>query len=406
MTKGCRLLLCIFAFCLPPSALLRAEPVDASPVPAASLTVLALGDSMGLCGFAQRFDKRLREDPQNKAVYTYAACGTIPTSWLKRKPYLDLKTACGFLSIKTQEGDAKPDILEDIYGMTKGHKPTSHPVPKIEDLLEEHKPDVLILQTGDNLFDIFRDQKTVDPERHAAELEGQVKPFVDLLKTQTSLRRVYWVSPPISGRVSEEIQQFVFQHVSKLVGDKATVIDSRPFFTFPYQHMEADKEHFIGPQMDEWADKVYDVIRKDMASHPLPPAGALAEADASPTPAGPSPTPAAEISLSATLVSRSKPMEVKTLLPYRESLVAYLYDVRSVRSGDYKEKQIVVMHPAHIDLKPQSLDKYKEGEIYTLRVRELAGTPWETIKSSDETNRIDLTPYIQVEDAARFPGKK
>ncbi len=401
-----RLLLWISAFCLLPSAFLRAVPVDASPVPAASVTVLALGDSMGLCGFAAHFDKRLREDPQDKAVFTYVACGTIPSSWLKRKPYLDAKTACGFLTIKTKEGDAKPEVFEDTYGMTKGHKPTSHPVPKLEDLLKEHEPDILVVQTGDNLFDIFHDQKTVEPARHASELDAQVKPFVDVLKTQTSLRRVYWVSPPISGRVSDEIQEFVFQEVSKIVKDKATVIDSRPFFTFPYKHMEPDKEHFLGSQMDEWADKVYDLIHQDLADHPLPSAGALAEATTSPTPAGPSPTPAAEISLSATLVSKSKPMEVKTLLPYRESLVAYLYDVRSVRSGEYQEKQIVVMHPAHVDLKPQSLDKYKEGEVYTLRVRELTGTPWETIKSSDETNRIDLTPYIQVEDNARFPGKK
>ena len=206
--------------------------------------------------------------------------------------------------------------------------------------------------------------------------------------------------------MTEEIQAFVFEHVQKIVGGKATIIDSRPFFTPPYKHPEPDKEHFLGSQMDEWADKVYDIIKKDLAEHPLPAAGALAEASASPTPdSAPSPTPVTELSISATLVKTSEPMDVKALLPYRESLVAYLYDVRSVRVGDYKEKQIIVMHPAHIDLKPQALGKYKEGEIYTFRLRELAGTKWETIKSSDQTDRIDLTPYIQVDDNARFPKK-
>ena len=180
---------------------------------------------------------------------------------------------------------------------------------------------------------------------------------MDALKAPSSLRRVYWVSPPISGRVSDEIQETVFQHVSKVVGDKATVIDSRPFFTFPYKHMDPDKEHFIGSQMDEWADKVYDIVKQDLADHPLPAAGALAEEGASPTPATPEKPPAPEIQLSATLVTKSKPLDLKTLGPYAESLVAYLYAVRSVRSGEYKEKQIVVMHPAHIGRKPQALDK-------------------------------------------------
>ena len=385
------------ALCLPLAAL-RADPPE-------KLTVLHLGDSMGLCGFAQHLDQRLRDDPQDRAVYTYVACATTPVKWLKRKPYENFKTLCGFLTIKTKEGDAKPDLVEDIYGMTKGHKPAAHDVPKLEDLLPEHKPDILILQTGNNLFDIFRDQKTIDIDRHTVELDSNLQPFVDFLGTAATLRRVYWVAPPISGRVSEEIQEFVFQRIKKLVGDRVMLIDSRPFFTFPYKHMEADKEHFIGAQMDEWADRVFDIIKKDLADRPLPPAGTLA-ANNTPPPATPAPTPAKEIALSATLVARSKPMEVKSLLPYRESLVAYLYDVRSVKSGEYPEKQILVMHPAHIDLQPQGLGKYKEGEVYTFRVRELAGTSWETIKTSDETNRIDLTPYLQVEDEARFPGKK
>ena len=391
-------LLAVWTLALCPS--LQAEPAD-------KLIVLQLGDSMGLCGFSQHLDQRLRDDPQDRAVYTYVACATTPTKWLRRKPFENFKTLCGFLTIKSRDGDAKPDILEDISGMTKGHKPAAHEVPKLEDLLPAHRPDILILQTGNNLFDIFRDQKTIEPARHTAELDSHIQPFVDFLATAGTLRRVYWVSPPISGRVSEEIQEFVFGRIRQLVGDRAVVIDSRPFFTFPYKHMEADKEHFIGAQMDEWADRVYEIIKTDLAEHPLPPAGALAgPADTPPPATTPAPTPAKEISLSATLVARSKPMEVKSLLPYRESLVAYLYDVRSVKSGDYAEKQILILHPAHIDLQPQALGKYKEGEVYTFRLRDLSGTAWETVKTSDETNRIDLTPYLQVEDEARYPGKK
>ncbi len=55
---------------------------------------------------------------------------------------------------------------------------------------------------------------------------------------------------------------------------------------------------------------------------------------------------------------KSKPLRIEQLLPYQESLVAYIYDVREVLQGEYKEKQILVMHPAHINLTSQTIEKY------------------------------------------------
>ncbi len=55
------------------------------------------------------------------------------------------------------------------------------------------------------------------------------------------------------------------------------VIDSRPLVSYPYQHMEPDKEHFLGAQMDEWADKVFDIIDRDLSAQPLDRAPAVVE---------------------------------------------------------------------------------------------------------------------------------
>jgi len=62
------------------------------------------------------------------------------------------------------------------------------------------------------------------------------------------------------------------------------------------------------------------------------------------------------------------------------------------------------MHPAYIGLKQQSLRKYQIGRTYTLRLHELEGTPWGTVKRRDDSGRIDLQPYITVEDEAKYPG--
>src|ERR1051325_5092629 len=59
------------------------------------LTVLILGDSLGLCGFSKRLDQKFRADPRVKSVFTYCTCGTNPLSWLKEKPFTQrVRAAC------------------------------------------------------------------------------------------------------------------------------------------------------------------------------------------------------------------------------------------------------------------------------------------------------------------------
>jgi len=110
------------------------------------------------------------------------------------------------------------------------------------------------------------------------------------------------------------------------------------------------------------------------------------------------------VNLSARLVFKSKPMSVEEFLPYQESLVGYVYDVRRVLSGRYNESQVLVMHPAYIGLRKQSLRKYKIGKAYRLKLHQLEGTPWNTVKRKDDSGLIDLEPYIQVEDENKYPG--
>ena len=76
-----------------------------SPAPAdqkRDLTVLILGDSLGLCGFSKRLDQKFRADPRVKSVFTYCTCGTNPLSWLKEKPYANVQTHCGYWSIESK----------------------------------------------------------------------------------------------------------------------------------------------------------------------------------------------------------------------------------------------------------------------------------------------------------------
>jgi hypothetical protein len=383
------------------------NPAQNSPPQSSGANVLILGDSLALCGFGKRLDERFRQSPHVKATFTYLACGTNPLSWLKERPYTHIQTHCGFVSIESNSGRVKE--LQDVYGQTRGHTPGSHPVPKLEDLLATLQPDILIMQTGTNLFDLFPDRKSVNPHRHGAELRSYLVPFIDkAVRTPSNLRKIYWIASPTSGRVSKEVQDFVVQQTRSDIGHVAEVIDSRTLVSYPYRHMEPDKEHFIGADMDTWADKVFDIVERDLSSQPIASMKPLAEMTVVENPVT-EPTPPAEkpkeatLQVRAKLISKTKAMPVQELLPYQEFLVGYLYEVEEVIAGEYAEKQILVMHPAYIKLQEQRLGRWRVGRTYRLQLHELENTIWKTVKSKDDSGLINLQPYIRVQDERRHP---
>src|SRR6266480_1677966 len=380
-----------------------------TPTPADSprdLTVLILGDSLGLCGFGKRLDQKFRGDPRVKSVFTYCTCGTNPLSWLKEKPYAHVQTHCGYLSIESLPDSHAIKELRDIYGMTRGHTPKSHPVPKLEDLLAKIQPDILVMQTGANLFGLFSGREKVKPDHDAAMLRKYLVPFVKKAITPPSkLRKIYWVAPPTSGRVPGEVQEFVFEQTQNDIGSVTHVIDGRKLVVYPYKHMEPDKEHFVGEDMDKLTDKVFVEIDRDLSAQPWSDVRPLSESIARlATVAAPSATPAtASLIVKAKLVSKTKPIRREQLLPYQEFLVGLVYDVEEVIAGKYEDKQILVMHPAYIGLRRQSLGKFHIGRSYELQLRGLDGSIWSTVKSKDDSGRIELEPYIRIQDEARYP---
>ena len=378
--------------------------------PPRNLTVLILGDSLGLCGFGKRLDQKFRADPRVKSVFTYCTCGTNPLSWLKEKPYAHVQTHCGYWSIESPPDSHAIKELRDTYGMTSGHRPTSHTVPKLDDLLAKIQPDILVMQTGGNLFGLFSGREKIKPDHDAAMLRKYLVPFVKKAITPPSkLRKIYWVAPPKSGRVSDEVQEFVFEQTQKDIGSVTHVIDSRKLVAYPYKHMEPDKEHFIGEDMNRWTDNVFGEIDRDLSAQPWSSVQPLTESFARLAPAetpvsAPSATPAtASLIVKAKLISKTKPIPREQLMPYQEFLVGFVYDVEKVIAGDYGEKQILVMHPAYIGLHRQSLGKFHIGRSYELQLRGLDGSIWSTVKSKDYSGRIDLEPYIRIQDEARYP---
>ena len=112
-----------------------------------------------------------------KATFTYLACGTNPLSWLKERPYTNIKTHCGYVSIESI-GNGMVKQVEDVYGMSRGHRPAPIRFPSWRTCLSLSSRTFSIMQTGTNLFDLFPDHKTVIPNRHGPMLRSYLAPFI------------------------------------------------------------------------------------------------------------------------------------------------------------------------------------------------------------------------------------
>ncbi len=371
-----------------------------------SLSVLILGDSMSLDGFGKRLDQKLRDDPHIGQVHTYMACGTHPLSWLKSKPYSTIKTYCGFWSIESVPGTARPREVNESANY--GSKRVGRFVPKLETLLDTVKPDVVIMQSGNNFFSFFNDGKTIQEELHAKQIKFYVSPFMNYLATKsTSVRKLYWVTPPQAGKVTDEIQAFVHDQIQTQTRSLATLIDSRTITHFPYKMMSSDKEHFEGQDAYDWADSVFDLVTKDLHQKPIATIPKLTERAIAmggwDPPVAPE-SPAAVIKVKAKLLSKTPVPAPDKFAPYREYLVGCLYEVAEVIEGKYEKDKLLVMHPAYIRLVKQPLEKLKVGKTYTLQVRELdKSSLWNTIRRDDASDSFDLAPCLLAGDEMRHP---
>ena len=85
------------------------------------------------------------------------------------------------------------------------------------------------------------------------------------------------------------------------------MIDSRKLIAYPYKHMEPDKEHFVGEDMNRWADKVWAEIDRDLSAQSWSDVRPLSESIAKLAPvAAPSATPTgASLIVKAKLVSKT-----------------------------------------------------------------------------------------------------
>lgn len=400
----------------PPTGAEIAQTVRATSLSQASpngLKVLILGDSMALSGFADTLDQCFRSCPGVTSVHTVICCGTNPLSWLKAAPYTSAKTRCGFLEIQNHDGEVSQ--TRDIYGMKKGHKPAAHLVPKIEDLVSELKPDIIVFQSGNNFFDLFKKGEVID-QRCGPVMRAHISPLVTwIISSAPSVKKWYWVTPPEAGNVTTEVQSFVFDTIKQHVDGYAVMIDSREITQYPYPMQDRDRMHFWGQACNDWGRDTFRMIAQNLADVDVAKLPSLVSVAAERAlvaapvaiPVEDPPAARGKIRVRVKLVATCKVPRKEDLTTYGEYLAVYRYEVLEVKSGTYDDSELLLLHPAFIKKEVQDLSRYQVGKEYEMEIEELGDISlWATTRRSPENDNPDLIPHMLVDDMNRHPDAK
>ncbi|MEM1297300.1 MAG: hypothetical protein AAGH89_18190, partial [Verrucomicrobiota bacterium] len=212
--------------------------VSASLAQAAQSKVLYLGDSLSMGAFGRTLDANMRSEKLE--VYTYVAGGASPYYWLSR--YEPISCSIGYWE--------KTPTLEKRVGYIRE-------VPKVESLLDSYKPDVVVVQTGVNLYATLRSKR-----REKADNIKVVETLImDMCRAVHSKgAHSYWITPPESHpkRFPSDLQQELTKIMKRVVGG----LGGKVFESAEVTHWTAeypsgsDGIHYGPDQSIDWASKV------------------------------------------------------------------------------------------------------------------------------------------------------
>lgn len=199
--------------------------------------VLFLGDSFSIGAFGRTFDTRMRETGLD--VFTVVAGGASPYYWLDA--YQSLPCAIGYWEKNPRE--------EKRLGYIKE-------VPKIENLVAHIRPDVVVVQTGVNLYATLRSKRN-PKEKNVAEVRRLIDQMCYAIAEGGA--KGYWILPPHSheARYPKELQEELATLMKEVVREyNGAVFESQKYTQFTDPYPSTDGIHYGPTEARAWAERV------------------------------------------------------------------------------------------------------------------------------------------------------
>lgn len=275
----------LFSF-LVAGVLLGLSPAEAA---GSKSRVLYLGDSLSIGAFGRTFDAALRSS--GFQVHTVVAGGASPYYWLKN--YRALPCTIGFWE--------KSEAMERRVGYVRA-------VPKLEDLIAHSKPNVVVVQTGINLYATLRSKRRAK-EANIAEVRSLIDQMCFAIAEGGALS--YWVLPPHSheDRYPKELQDELADLMREVVARyEGVVFESREVTRFTDPYPATDGIHYGPAAARSWAEKVSRHFGERMKVAPAETAKAIVRAQ--PRQTLPKSAPASPLAIGADEALHELPAEV------------------------------------------------------------------------------------------------
>jgi len=206
-------------------------------------SILMVGDSLSVGKFGEAVQTHF--EAKKYQVAAYASCGSSPEHWLRGEP--DFYTKCGY-----RQHTANGDIFTD---WVNGRPPRRTLTPKIESLIERHKPTIVIIQLGTN----WMDRSLTLPQ-----MEGYLHRLMKAAK-RAPVKKVVWITPPDSSKF-RSVQGKFRQLIRDVARDESvSIVESRTHYKMG--KTGSDGIHYNTESSQEWAQQ----IQKDLDSKVVPP---------------------------------------------------------------------------------------------------------------------------------------
>lgn len=294
-------------------------------------------------------------------MHTVVAGGASPYYWLKS--YQALPCTIGFWE--------KSSSSERRIGYIRA-------VPKLEDLIAESKPDVVVVQTGVNLYATLRSKR-----RTSRENVEEVRSLIDQMcqSINDGGAASYWVLPPNSHeeRYSIELQKLLADLMKSSVEKyKGVVFESQKCTKFTDPYPATDGIHYGPEEAAGWANKVSEDFNHFMEVAPAVPTLKIVravplQAEKKGTPTNPTIAIAGdrpeqmpeEIELRVRLIEKSELGNLSEL-DYANALGVYEYQVLEDSRGNYPFDRIRIAQGIIFSRKLTGAAKTKVGSETSL----------------------------------------
>ena len=351
--------------------------------------VLFLGDSQSIGAFGTTLDRSMRN--AGLEVYTIVAGGASPYYWLSA--YRSIPSSIGYWE-KTPVGERRLRYIRAV--------------PKLESLISKHHPDVVVIQTGINLYATLRSRRHSREENRA-----KVRSLIDQMCAAITKGGAssYWILPPQSHprkypkSLQADLRKIMEESVKHFHGE---VFRSQDFTEFTDPYPASDGIHFGREDSIQWAKKVAAHFLAYMKTGPSP---ALTSqiSKVLPLQTGSSSTSSllsrqehrespeqnlrstgfkgnAPVDLVMRLVRKSEIKNPNTA-PYDRSLGMFEYEVVKVRNGVYPFDRIRVAHGIMFQRRLTSSARRKIGDSI-----ELTLVPLKKYPNLKRWNMVDQLP--------------